>query len=163
MAAFLILLQIAWQFWSFFSKFDIAPKAQLWRKHFGSCSVQYCHRILQSLQIVPISNIFSCHQRRRHEVLFGGGGRIQGQPNPPTPKILFLLGFRSLHFENVGKCKQKCHKKVIEISNFWGNVSRWFHDWGEASSRPPAFGAHAYHWPRVRSISWPTHYKSSKG
>ena len=35
---------------------------------------------------------------RHHEVLSGWGFR---QPNPPTPKIYFLLGFRPLNLENV--------------------------------------------------------------
>ena len=35
----------------------------------------------------------------------GGGGRIHRHPDPPTPKILFLLGFRPPYFENVGKYK----------------------------------------------------------
>ena len=34
-----------------------------------------------------------------------GGGRIHRHPTPPILKNQFLLGFRSLYFENVGKCK----------------------------------------------------------
>ena len=43
---------------------------------------------------------------------------VHGHPNPLTPKILFLLGFRPLYFENVGLLKKiTCvKKKVAEIS-----------------------------------------------
>ena len=43
---------------------------------------------------------------------------IGRHPNPPTPKIQFLLGFRSLYFENVGKCKtyERVEEKVKELS-----------------------------------------------
>ena len=45
----------------------------------------------------------SLTQWRRHEVL--PGGTDSGPPNPPTPKFRFLLGFRSLYFENLEKSK----------------------------------------------------------
>ena len=70
-------------------------------------------------------------QGRRHEVLFGGGGRIRGHPNPPNPpppkKNHFLLGFRPLNFENVGLGLKQiiCVKyKVAEILLFLGDVPR---------------------------------------
>ena len=47
----------------------------------------------------------------------GGGGQIHGHPNPPTPKIHFLLGFRPFYFDNVGLFQNfTCvKKKVAEI------------------------------------------------
>ena len=41
------------------------------------------------------------HQWRRHEVLTGGTD--SGASNPPTPNFRFLIGFRSLYFENLEK------------------------------------------------------------
>ena len=40
-------------------------------------------------------------QGRRHE--FSTGGTDSGESKPPTPKFRFLLGFRPLYFENIGK------------------------------------------------------------
>ena len=41
---------------------------------------------------------------------------------PATPKIKFLVGFQSLYFENVGKCKilMRIEKKLPEYPYFWG-------------------------------------------
>ena len=59
----------------------------------------------------------SREQGRRHEVWIGGRGRIHRHPSPPTRKILFLLGFRPLYFENVGKCLNNTFgEKNTEIS-----------------------------------------------
>ena len=163
MAAFLILLQIAWQLWSHFfsSKFKIASKAvaQLWRKHFGSCSVQYWHSTLQSLQIVPIGISDFVHVIKGAATKFCLGDRFMiNQIQLPQ---FFILGFRPLYFENVGKCKKSVQKKVWNIL-FLEEVPRWFCNWG---TRPPSprFRRHSYHWPQFRSISWPANYKSLKG
>ena len=51
------------------------------------------------------AELWPSHQGRRREIFVGG--RIHGHwaPKPTYPKILFLLEFRSIYFENVRKCK----------------------------------------------------------
>ena len=86
---------------------------------------------------VPPGDLYvqGCH----HEVLFEGG-RIHGHPNPPTPKIHFLLGFRPLYFENVGLYLKKLHvsiKKLLKYHNFGGTSPADFSTAGDVSPRPP--------------------------
>ena len=49
---------------------------------------------------------------------------------PTYPKVQFLLGFRLLYFENVGKIPQEMHvsrkKNLLKYPNFWGVDPRVF-------------------------------------
>ena len=61
-------------------------------------------------------------QGRRHEILIWGGGvRIYRHPNPPTPKIYFLLGFQAIILKMLENAKNiSLKKKGTEISKFLG-------------------------------------------
>ena len=98
---------------------------------FGQCKsncIKICIRLY----------LFYKKQGHRHEVFIGGGGRIHRHPNPPTPTIWFLLGFRPLYFQYVVKCKKMYpiqEKEYGDIANnairyckypnFWGSFP-WF-------------------------------------
>ena len=61
-------------------------------------------RISDQGDVSPIPPVAMPKQQcRHHEVLTGGTD--SGSSNPPTPKFRFLLGFRSLCFENLEKSK----------------------------------------------------------
>ena len=78
-------------------------------------------------------------QRRRHEVLIGGTD--SGPSNPPTPKFRFLLGFRSLYFENIEKSKILClfFKKTVKIVILGGRPpSTFWLGWRVPPSPPPS-------------------------
>ena len=75
-------------------------------------------------------------QERRHEIFIGG--RIYRHPNPPTRKIQFLLGFRSLYFENVENAKNiGFKKKILKYPNFCGGRPRGFQKCGGCDPRDP--------------------------
>ena len=69
----------------------------------------------------------------------GGGGQIPRRPNPPASKIYFLLRFRPLYFENVGKCKivNVSRKKLLKYSNFWGSSPAVFKSAGVLTPATP--------------------------
>ena len=67
-------------------------------------------------------------QGRRHEDLFGGGGRFLGtQPNLP-PKLSLSSDFGHFILKMLKnakfKCQVSCQEKVSEISSFLGDVPR---------------------------------------
>ena len=84
----------------------------------------------------------SYEQGRRHEVLTGVG-TDSGSSNPPTPKFCFLLGFRSLYFENIWKSKNfvKFFEKSLKTRDFWGNAPLRIWTGGMRPPSPPPASA----------------------
>ena len=86
-------------------------------------------------------------QWRRHEVL--AGGTDSGPSNPHTPKFRFLIGFRSLYFENLEKFENfgEFKKKYVKFVISGGSSPFHFLTGGTRPPRPPCVGAHARHVP----------------